>query len=125
METNTGMIFWEYICIRLYEIIFSASNSFMYVFNMYVMRLHVKRLQSIRQRQQIDFTLHALPYNTQLSRKCCRFDKKDFFSIILLHAHVQYVCNASAKDQIASTNSMHYIDSCRSNFSRISQGNDS
>ena len=39
-----------------------------------------------------------------LSEKSCCFDENNLFSIILLPEHVQYVCNESAKYQIASTN---------------------
>ena len=34
-----------------------------------------------------------------LSSKCCKCVKIHFFSIILLHAHLQYVWNMSAKYQ--------------------------
>ena len=32
-------------------------------------------------------------------KKCCKFVKNEFFSIIILHAHLQYVRNMSAKYQ--------------------------
>ena len=32
-----------------------------------------------------------------LSSKCCKFVKNNFLGIKLLHAHLQYVCNISAK----------------------------
>ena len=41
------------------------------------------------------------PYKSQLSRlsyKSCGFEEKDFFNI-LLHVHIQYVCDKRAKYQ--------------------------
>ena len=53
----------------------------------------------------VDFTKYALPtiiVYKQWSRngyveKCCKFVKNHFFSIIIIHAHLQYVWNMPAK----------------------------
>ena len=53
----------------------------------------------------VDFTKYALPTiivckqksKNGKVKKCCKFVKNYFFSIIILHAHLQYVCNMSAK----------------------------
>ena len=57
-------------------------------------------------------------------KKSCCFEKI-IFMLIFLPVHVQYVCNESAKYQIASTNTLRWGDftilalkSCQSNFSR-------
>ena len=53
----------------------------------------------------VDFTKYALLalwqtfYVYWLSSKCCKFVKIQFFSIILLHAYLQYLWHISAKYQ--------------------------
>ena len=45
-----------------------------------------------------------------LSSKCCKFVKNNFWGIILLHAHLQYVCNIPAKYQMNIPKALGGVD---------------
>ena len=49
----------------MYKNNFSASNSFMHMFNMPVMRLLNYQISSTNTLRQVDFTMHALSQNIQ------------------------------------------------------------
>ena len=106
---------------------FSSNLLHVYMFNMSLMNL-----QSIRICQQIlhaklispcmhypnsTISEHTKPRNQELPKNgyvkiAVVLTKIIFFSIIRLPAHVQYVCNESAKYQIASTNTLRFHCAC-------------
>ena len=65
----------------------------------------LKRNTESPKEQLISQTMHYQPFlnmaiiENWLSSKCCKFVKIHFFSTILLHTHLQYVWNMSAKYQ--------------------------
>ena len=83
-------------------------------FSIIILHAHLQYVRNMSAKYQkeilkalggVDFTKCALPtifVYKQWSKngyveKCCKFVKNYFFSIIILHAHLQYVWNISAK----------------------------
>ena len=56
-----------------------------------------------------------------LSSKCCKFVKNNFLGIILLHAHLQYVCNIPAKYQMNIPKALGGVDFTKYPLLPISQ----
>ena len=56
-----------------------------------------------------------------LSSKCCKFVKNNFLGIILLHAHLQYVCNIPAKYQVNIPKALGGVDFTKYTLLHMSQ----
>ena len=55
------------------------------------------------------YSIYIMVENWQ-SSKCCKFVKNYFFSIKILHAHLQYVCKIPAKYKKDSLKSLGEVD---------------
>ena len=84
--------------------IFSASNFFMHIFKSLQHIFKVLKRSSESSKRSwfhkvctINHYLLGAVIIKWLSKKPCKFVKKYFFCIKLLHAHLQYVCNISSK----------------------------
>ena len=77
---------------------------------------------------EVDFTKYALSPISQyvhwdknwLSSKCCKF-VKNIFLALLLHAHLQYVCNIPPKYQMIILKALGGVDFTKYALSPISQ----
>ena len=106
---------------------FSASNFHMHIFHMSHISAKCWKVP-IKALRGIDFTKDVLSVIIQTSYckvvgKClskpCQFVKKYFFCIKLPHAHLQYVCNISAKyckDPITAVRGVRFHEVCTINL---------
>ena len=95
--------------VNLSKIIFSVLNFFMHILHMSVTYL-----------PSIKYSICALDENWLIS-KCCKFVKNIFLDIKLLHAHLKYVCNISAKYQMNILKALGGVDFTKYALFTISQ----